>query len=242
VSGGAPVPTVAHALSPSLLAETERGAYEFKYLVDGALAAAIEARARGELAPDPHGDAGRYATTTLYLDTAALDLFRRRPGFGGRKHRVRRYGDAATWFVERKVRRGDHVTKQRGEVAAGAALDVGWFAAEVAAGSLAPAARLTYERTAFFAADAGGALRLTLDRALRGARCETWCLDPVAPGPSLLGDAAILELKFTGALPACFKSLLSDYRLAPSRVSKYRRFMSDALGERSAEDDDRPGL
>jgi len=241
LSGAAPGSALARALSPSLQAGTERGAFEFKYLVDASLAAAIEARARRELTPDPHGEAGRYATTTLYLDTAALDLFRRRAGFGGRKHRVRRYGDAATWFVERKTRRGDHVTKQRCEVAAGGAQGVGWFADEIASGRLAPAARLTYERTAFFAADAGGAFRLTLDRALRGARCDAWRLDPVAPGSSLLGDAALLELKFAGALPECFKSLLADYRLTPSRVSKYRRFMSDALGERSAADDDPTG-
>lgn len=249
------------ARSPSLRATAERGAYEWKFLLEPELAERIEAWAARELSPDPHGAAatpGRYQTTTLYLDTPALDLFHRRNGFGDRKLRLRRYDAGTTLHLERKVRRGEEVSKTRGVVADGVALlaaggglvalaaatvdptardFVAGFAAEVAAAGLAPSCRLTYDRTAYFAHNEDGAHRLTLDRAIRGERTGAWQVEPVPAGASLLGHAVILELKFVGAPPTRFKSLLADYRLAPSGVSKYRRFLGAALGLRSDRDD-----
>ncbi|MSR46512.1 MAG: polyphosphate polymerase domain-containing protein [Planctomycetes bacterium] len=252
----------ARSLSPSLCVTPQQGAFEWKFLVAEKVAAPIEAWARQELLPDPHGDGGapgRYRTTTLYLDTKALDLFHRKNGFGAVKHRMRRYGDGDALHLERKVRHGEQVSKARctaesgvaalasGGLAAAVATVLaarrgaaggaehsfaGEFAAQVAVAGLVPSCRLSYERTAFFAANAEGAHRLTLDRAIRGELATDWRVATVATGESLLGRDVILELKFVGALPARFKSLLADYRLAPSGVSKYRRFLAIALGGR----------
>ncbi|MBM4015196.1 MAG: polyphosphate polymerase domain-containing protein [Planctomycetes bacterium] len=248
------------ARSPSLLATAARGAFEWKFLLALDVAAAVEAWARRELTPDPHGAgvgaaAGRYRVTTLHLDTAALDLYHRTRGAGARKLRLRRYDDGQDLHVERKVRRGDQVSKQRAALAGGVArlhaapslaaffaaeADVATaaaagaflreFAAEVAGGGFVPSARATYLRTAFFAQNQDGAHRLTLDRAIRGELCPRPRVEPVADGTPLLADSAILELKFVGAPPDRFKSLVSDYRLVPTGVSKYRRLLATLLG------------
>src|SRR5205807_186635 len=68
-------------------------AFELKFLLDEPLARAVEDQVRGRLPLDTHADpalGGAYRTTTLYLDTAALDLFHRMPSFKRRKYRLHR--------------------------------------------------------------------------------------------------------------------------------------------------------
>ena len=83
-----------------------------------------------------------------------------------------------------------------------------------------PACRIAYERTAFVGA--GGALRLTLDRCVRGMLADDWNLAPVEPSVPLMAGRVILEFKCATALPVMFKKRAADLRLAPVRVSKYR--------------------
>ncbi len=228
--------------SPSLAGPGAGGgpAYEMKFLVDEARAREAEAWAAARLAPDPHGDpalGGAYRTTTLYLDTPALDVFRRMPSFRRSKHRLRRYGSEPHIFLERKVKDGDRVRKQRSAVPDGelellsnpmsVVSWVGhWFHRRLLDRGLRPAALVAYDRTAFVGATPEGPLRLTLDRRARGSLTGAWAVPADAGGLAILTGQVILELKFRLALPAPFKELVQALRLSPCPVSKYRTCMS----------------
>src|SRR5438105_8753232 len=98
--------------SPSLSSSGngEGPAFEMKFLLQEPLARAVEACLGGRLPLDPHGDpalGGAYCTTTLYLDTVNLDVYRRTASFKRRKYRLRRYGDEPRIFLERKKRTAD---------------------------------------------------------------------------------------------------------------------------------------
>jgi hypothetical protein len=97
-----------HYLSPGLIASQggrapgDLPAVELKYQVSPEVAERLIAWAKARLAPDPHGDpvTGGYRVTTVYLDTPGLDIFRRSPGFGTSKYRLRRYGDSPLAHAE----------------------------------------------------------------------------------------------------------------------------------------------
>ena len=229
-------------LSPSLVepGEGEGPAFELKFLVDDAQAREAEVWASARLTPDPHGDpclGGAYRTTTLYLDTPALDVFHRTPSFKRSKHRLRRYSTEPRIYLERKTKDGDRVRKQRNAIPEEdlslltAPLSVTtwpghWFHRRLLDRGLRPSALVVYHRTAYIGSGADGPFRLTLDRWLRGFRVGEWAV-PVEEGglPFLMGQA-ILELKFRMALPVVFKELVQSMRLSPSLVSKYRTCMS----------------
>jgi len=228
--------------SPSLAepAESAGPAYELKFLVEEEQARAAEAWISGRLAPDPHGDpelGGAYHTTTLYLDTPTFDVFQRRPSFRRSKHRLRRYGTEVKVYLERKIKNGDRVRKQRNVVPAEEAVLLAnpmslvtwpghWFHRRLLDRGLRPAALIAYERTAYIGAAAAGPLRLTLDRRLRGALASEWAVPTAEGGLPLLTGRVILELKFRLSLPAPFKELIQLLRLGPCSVSKYRSCMS----------------
>lgn len=85
------------AVSPSL--GSPRGAFETKFIVEHAIALAIQDWARQHLDADPHaggeGDEG-YHVNSVYLDTPNFDTYRRNPFYRRRKFRLRRYGNEAT--------------------------------------------------------------------------------------------------------------------------------------------------
>lgn len=201
--------------SPSLIARRDpaRRAFEMKFLLDEARAAELRMWARDRLTLDPHGDAaldGAYHITSLYLDTPAMDVYRRTPGYTRRKYRVRRYGALPWVFLERKSRRGDRVSKRRTSVPLeelarlaqptlinrldppaqlnGAASNGHaatewpgeWFRRQTATRGLLPACGIAYERTAFFASVNEGPVRLTFDRDMRGTPANGWLLNDQA--------------------------------------------------------------
>ncbi|MEX2218818.1 MAG: polyphosphate polymerase domain-containing protein [Phycisphaerales bacterium] len=223
--------------SPSLDPRAEGPAFELKFLVDGALAARLEEGARRLLAPDPFGDAaGAYHTTTLYLDTRERDVLHRSPGFRTRKYRIRRYGLTTQVYLERKTRREGRVAKRRSDipeadlaVLAGLPADGAWtgrwFHERVLRRRLAPAALVSYRRTALVGPAGGTPMRLTIDRGISGVPCDQWRLAPAAPpapARAILDASAIVELKFLVSVPRLFKDLMTEYRLSPAAVSKYR--------------------
>ena len=223
--------------SPGLYRDaTETPAFEVKYLLSSAEAREVERRLRGRLAPDPHADprlGGAYRVTSVYFDTPALDVFRRSDGYRRRKYRVRRYGDAPTVFLERKAKKKQQLRKKRtsvpldelttlaGEVPADWA--GAWFAAQLAERGLRPVCRVSYERVALVGTCPDGPIRVTFDRAARGAAATAVEPAPVADGPALLADEVIAEFKFLGAMPTAFKEVVENLRLCPGSVSKYRR-------------------
>jgi hypothetical protein len=242
-------------LSPSLIepGEGEGPAYELKFLMDEAQAREAEAWAEAHLAPDPHGDpalSGAYRTTTLYLDTPALDVFHRAPSFKRSKHRLRRYGSEPHVYLERKTKDGDRVRKQRNAILdeelslLAAPLSVTtwpghWFHRRLLDRGLRPAALVVYHRMAYVGGGGEGPHRLTLDRRLRGWRMGEWAVPAQDGGLALFTDKVILELKFRVALPAPFKELVQSMRLGPCPVSKYRSCVSawgTPTGRRGAAD------
>src|SRR5690349_9820008 len=96
--------------------EIRENALEIKFEVDPDTAARIRERARALFAADPYAGgphADEYKTSTLYFDTEAFDVYKRKGSYRRAKHRVRRYGTADLVFLERKLRTPDLVSKRR---------------------------------------------------------------------------------------------------------------------------------
>ena len=211
-------------------------ATELKFLVSLSQAERIEEWARKRLSGDPHADAdtGGYRVTTVYLDTPALDIFRRNPGFGTSKYRLRRYGLSSMAHAEHKAKENGRVWKMRESVGApvaqwpGSGYPTGlpgWFAQAVATAHLRPVCAISYARVALLGDSASGPVRMTIDREAR-ARCATDCsLQPVTTDGSigLLSHEVIVELKHLGSLPSLFKEMMSIFMLVSNGASKYRR-------------------
>ena len=244
-------PTVAHAVngtratcpavSPSLIASSglELPAFELKFLLTEEQTLEVVERIAGRLVPDPHGDPTRghaYDTTSLYCDTAQLDVFHRLGPGKRRKHRLRRYGVSPWIFLERKIKWGDRVKKRRTQVLdadLGLLIDPlsdgdwtgAWFQRHLQRRQLLPVCTIAYERIAFVGQSAEGPLRLTFDRNIRGTLTNAWRVDCLEDGMPILADQVICEFKYQSALPALFKEIIQALHLTPSPVSKYRTFL-----------------
>jgi VTC domain len=218
--------------------EVRPAAREVKFVIDAAKAARIRQWARTHLEPDIHGSGpfgDEYRTTSVYFDTDAFDVFHRRGSFGRSKYRIRRYDDAETVFLERKMRQPAVLAKRRTIVALEALprlidpmVDADWpghwFYRRVAARRLRPVCQVAYRRMARVAQRNGEQIRLTLDSDLVA----------LPPGPSpvpavhglmaalALPERHILEMKYRCAPPAIFLQLVEEFRLAPQSASKYR--------------------
>jgi len=214
---------------------------EIKFLVNEATGIQIREWARERLLADPHGTgphADEYRVSTLYLDTAERDVFHRRGSYGRSKYRVRRYGDEARVFLERKLRTASRLAKRRTDIPLD---DLGqlktaepgdrqtkWFRRRVLVRQLQPVCRVSYLRTARLAETSDGRMRMTLDHSLTASPADTFSLDGPGPAPFLSGYM-ILELKFRGPMPTVFRQLADTFALAPGRASKYRT-AADILG------------
>jgi hypothetical protein len=185
-----------------------------------------------------------YRVHGVYLDTVALDVFQRSPGYRRKKYRLRRYGADALVYLEQKRKSGNKVAKRRTGVPdaelerlIGDVEDVQWpghwYARRVSMRQLKPACHISYERHAFIGHDSEGPLRLTLDRHLHCRLTERYEVLPVAGGLALLTGQVLMELKYRRALPTLFKSLIEDFALTPRPASKYRLTMQAWRGEAS---------
>lgn len=228
-------------VSPSLLRRVRGGpvAYEWKFVVDEPTALRIEELLRESLTIDPHADdrrGGAYLVTTVYFDTPQWEVLR---GIGRhklQKFRLRRYGEAADFFVERKAKRGKQVRKRRDAWQAGdveACLPApradgangNWFARQLVRQGLRPICRVQYSRRAYFGAAAEGRVRLTFDRQLRGAPVDGWNLSTTRDDVPILVDRVICEFKFAGTMPTLFKRVIQELQLEATGFSKYRHGM-----------------
>jgi hypothetical protein len=223
--------------------ENREFAAEIKFLLSPTLAARVGEWARQRLAPDPHaaGDTGgAYQITSLYFDTAELDVFHRRGSYGRSKYRIRRYGSSVTVFLERKLKTRGLVTKRRSLVPVDELLQLPgrvakpgwtgwWFHRRLLARGLEPVCQIGYQRTARVAMTPRGPIRLTLDRNVRAAAIADPGFDDGWPGVPVLDDQVILELKFRHETPLLFKRLVEEFALMPRPISKYR-LAAAALG------------
>lgn len=224
-------------------------AFELKFVIAEEVAQAVQRWASQNLEADPYAcqRTGMYETTTLYLDTPALDVLNRTPGFRRRKFRLRRYGDSGPIHLERKSRSKDTVRKRRTTVSefelsrlagplaelptssdGGAEWSGDWFHQRIALRELRPTCMVTYNRAAFMKLSSQGVMRLTLDRHIRGVPSNRWRLSPVHGPNELLPGQVVCELKFRDTMPHLFKQLVNDLKLTPGSVSKYRRLMQAA--------------
>ncbi len=209
---------------------------EIKFPLTAAQAIEIRAWARRELAPDPLAQLDAddcYHTTSLYFDTPAFDVLRRRGSYARSKYRVRRYGASGELFLERKMKHRDVVRKWRTRVPVedlsllaeshSPKWSGRWFRRRLCARALRPVCEISYRRLARVGlSETGQPIRLTLDDQLKATRVEG--LSFAAPGSAdaLPQIQAILELKFQRQIPAVFTRLIETFGLAPSPVSKYR--------------------
>lgn len=203
--------------------------YEVKYVLEDGQAEEVISWAGANLKPDPHSAAdASYRVASLYFDTFGFDVYHRRAGFSGVKYRVRRYGDEAIVWLERKRRSGTLVRKER----AACSLDFRgrmWdhasdtdgfghaFAAQIATLELHPTLLVTYHRRAWVLGDDA---RLTLDsriRAGRPAEGRSFDADEVVP----VDVASILELKYTENRPLGFDEAAALVGRDPTGFSKY---------------------
>ena len=222
--------------------ESRARAEEIKFVVDVPLGQRIREWARARLQADPHG-AGpfgdQYHTSTLYLDTEALDVFQRRGSYGRAKYRIRRYANSDYVFLERKLRKPRLLVKRRTRmdidridpaVRADDRHRAEWFYERVAVRRLQPACLISYDRTARAIETSVGTARLTLDENVRGAApCGYQIADVSVTGAPVLPDRVIVELKYRDRLPAIFRELVETFALQTQTASKYRLSMS-ALG------------
>jgi hypothetical protein len=216
--------------------EIRPAASELKFVVPLARAREVLAWSRGQLAPDPHasGEFGdEYRTTTLYFDTGALDVYTRRGSFRRSKYRLRRYGSDEVAFVERKLRTNQLLTKRRTSVQLddldrlrASARDPGWaadwFHRRVGVRRMGPVCQISYVRVARVMATADGPARLTFDRDIV-TRPTGDVRFLAADGLPVLDDAFIVEMKFRNSAPTVFRTLVEQFALEPTDVSKYRR-------------------
>jgi hypothetical protein len=217
------------------LRETRAHAREIKFVIDGQLAPAIQAWMRDNLQPDefgsgPHQD--QFATSSLYFETAAFDVFHQRGSYGKSKYRVRRYGQSPIMFLERKFRTDRVLIKRRTTAAldefdrlAGRAPDASWhgywFHRRLLARRLRPLVQVSYVRTARLGTASTGKVRMTLDFDLRVLPLPDRAFLP-GIGLPLLGGQNIVELKYCVTLPSVFKRLIEEFGLRTQPVSKYR--------------------
>lgn len=217
--------------------ETRDLAREVKFLVSVPTAGEIRDWARATLDPDPHagglhGD--EYRTTSVYFDTALLDVFHRRGSYGRSKYRLRRYGSAPEAFLERKLRAEDRVTKWRTAVAiddlerldaanpdAASEWSGRWFHQRVLVRQLRPMCEVSYDRTARVAMTEMGPARLTIDEHV-AVRPADRAVFHGGDGAIVIDRDVVIELKYRAHMPVIFKELVETFALTPRAVSKYR--------------------
>ena len=212
---------------------------EVKFLVSAALAPRIREFARTYFVPDGYGTGpfcDEYDTSTLYFDTDELDVFHRRGSYGRAKYRVRRYGDADTIFLERKLRQPGRLIKRRtgasmcalgllGEERTLGEWDGAWVHRRLLLRGLRPVCQISYHRVARVLDAPDGWARLTLDAALRASRRHEARFSS-AFATSFLGSDLILELKYGPRLPSVCRRLVEEFALCPGSASKYRLGMA----------------
>lgn len=219
--------------------------FEFKYVLDGARRAAVEAELRLYVDLDPHVrhlPEQVYFVRSLYFDDAALTAYHQK--LDGRlaraKFRVRTYGrepGAAPRFLESKGRHDQQVFKHRAPIAAAADPLAGGdalvadllehtapgrvrdeFACQVFRRKLRPIALVDYMRRPYVGRSDPD-FRLTFDSDLAATATATLFPTPARPVPLLRGYT-VMEVKFRRHVPAWFVRLLQTWQLRRVSLSK----------------------
>ncbi|MGB7325581.1 MAG: polyphosphate polymerase domain-containing protein [Rubripirellula sp.] len=235
---------------------------ELKYVLDAKLSLEVRQWARQHLGVDGHcndelGDS--YDVNTLYLDTAELDIFCRSSDVGKAKHRIRRYGDDTTLWLETKRKKANVVKKNRtatSEQEVGSRLSEltdpttwcgDWFSDRVAKRRLQPTVQVHYRRFARTSTLNGESLRLTIDSQLQASPIDGWNVastSDAANHSKRMGITTdeILELKFHNQMPHLFKELLRTFAIPATGFSKYRTAVANMLNQQPVITDSHAGI
>lgn len=234
--------------SPALAAKTQGSAdaYEMKCLLDETTARALEQLLSSHLQIDQFCASctdRQYQIITLATDTQDYSVFRRSPGFGQRKFRVRRYGSESWGYLERKTRRGNRVRKMRSRIDLSElskltepgleesdSWEGDWFRTAVAQRMLLPACLMSYERRAWFGNSENGPVRLTFDRNLMAGLTTNWTMEASGLSVPVTDGMVICEFKFSDSMPILFKSAIQQFGLNPGGFSKYRNCLARLTG------------
>lgn len=189
-------------------------------------------------------DRHSYGLTTLYLDTPQWDLFHRHSESISSKHRLRRYNNESTVWLETKRKRRQIVRKRRTPICESetkqlwrpysesdsipsATWQGHWFRDNLRTFDLRPAVVVRYIRHAFVAEISSSTARLTIDSHICAERANDYCLPSFSrQGCELLPNGRIVELKFNDYLPPLFQKLLIEFGLSAGSFSKYREAVS----------------
>ncbi len=226
---------------------------EMKFQLDASLSEQIKDWARDHLGVDENckSDSGdSYVINTLYLDTPELDLFHRTGVIGAAKHRIRRYGNEQTLWVETKRKKKLVVRKNRTAVfesdwmaimadrtrGRGGSVEsdvdrsgwcADWFMDRITERRLQPAIQIGYRRFARTSTLGGENLRLTIDSHMVARPTDHWKVSAdFREGSASIADCEILELKFHDRMPHLFKELLRTFTIPATGFSKYRTAMT----------------
>jgi hypothetical protein len=214
--------------------ETRVSAREIKFVTDISTRERIVQWARANLSPDGHGsgvDADEYATSTLYFETPAFDVYQRRGSYGRSKYRARRYGQSNQVFLERKFRTSRLLAKRRTTVPLAElerlnhrpdpTWDGYWFHRRVELRKLRPLLQLSYDRVARVGTSVTGPIRMTIDTNLAALPLpDLTFLHGV--GMPFLDGITIIEVKYCLKFPPIFESLLGEFGLQVQKISKFR--------------------
>ena len=217
------------------LRETRAHAREIKFLVDSERGPEIQAWMRANLAPDEFGSGpehDQFATSSLYFETEAFDVFHRRGSYGKSKYRVRRYGGSPIMFLERKFRTERVLIKRRTTAALGdfrrieaAEPDPSWygywFHRRLIARRLKPLVQVSYVRTARLGTSPHGKVRMTIDFDLRVLPLPDGAFLP-GTGLPLMPGHNVIEVKYCVQLPPNLRDMISQFALKTQPMSKYR--------------------
>jgi hypothetical protein len=216
--------------------ETRWLATELKFLVTPDCASRLKEWSKRHLEIDPHAspEIDGYLVTSLYCDTPEFHVYHQNGSYGHAKYRLRRYGDGAEVFLERKLRNRQMVVKRRsivgvtelGQLQSGLKPDPEWggywFHRRIVARGLRPVCQVAYHRTARVAESENGPIRLTIDRNLHAKPVAGAMFEPGGPGEDLLDDRLIVEMKFREGLPELFRRAIEEFGLRPETISKYK--------------------
>ena len=224
------------SISPSLApGQPAKFASELKFVVPQSQADEIREWARQNMEADPHGSGDHgdlYNISSIYLDTENFDVLQRKGSFGRSKYRIRRYGNSAGIFLERKMKNRGLVSKKRvlvgvedlSTLAADQSIETNqtyWFHRRILARRLQPVCHISYNRTARVAMTPAGLIRLTLDEQVAASPAIGFDFPSSDPQPLTIGGV-IVELKFRQQMPQIFADCIDRFQLVQQAASKYR--------------------
>ena len=214
---------------------------EVKYLVSAAEAEEFKSRMVNLLVQDTHNDGNGYLNHSIYFDSPDLKFFRQKiEGIPTRsKPRLRTYRPSphsppSAIFLEFKHRDSDIIAKERTELTANQAecllrgepitsfndAIIKKFATLRDGMKLMNCVSILYHRNAFSCANQPG-LRITFDSRIQYSVSFdlTPPLDTLKPLEPV--DRAVIELKFSSALPVSITNTAAYLGFQPSTYSKY---------------------